>query len=90
MVLDVLVDRGDRIAFARTQVRPRLVEPGDRIGEAMGATRLTAALELTELLHTADGRAVQYSINVFSPGSVDLHVIRGFPSGDQLEDQLQG
>lgn len=82
MVLDVLVDRGDRIAFARTQVRPRLVEPGDRAGEALGATRVTAALELTELLHSAAGRAVQYSVNIFTPGSVDLHVIRGFPSGD--------
>jgi GntR family transcriptional regulator len=80
MVLDVLVEHGDRISFARTQVRPRLIEPGDRAGEAMGVTRVTAALELSELLHTAGGRAVQYSVNVFAPGSVDLHVIRGFPS----------
>ena len=80
MVLDVLVDRGDPIAFARTQVRPRLVEPGTRLGDALGATRVTAALELAELLHTAAGRAVQSSINVFAPGSVALHVIRGFPS----------
>ena len=37
---------------------------------------MTAALELIELLHTASGRAVQYSTNVFAPGSVDLHLIR--------------
>ena len=80
MVLDVLVQRGDPIAFARTTVRPRLVEPRTRLGEALDAARVTAALELTELLHTGAGRPVQYSINVFSPGSVDLHVIRGFPS----------
>ena len=31
------VERGVPIAFARTQVRPRLVEPGSRLGDAMGA-----------------------------------------------------
>ena len=77
MVLDVLVERGVPIAFARTQVRPRLVEPGSRLGEAIGATRVTAALELVELMHLAGGKAVQYSIEVFAPGSIDLHVIRG-------------
>lgn len=82
MVLDLLLEAGEPVAFARTQVRPRLVEPGSRLGEAMGTGRITAALELAELLHTAAGRAVQYSINVFAPGSVDLHVIRGFPGAE--------
>jgi GntR family transcriptional regulator len=77
MVLDVLVERGVPIAFARTRVRPRLVEPGSRLGEAIGATRVTATLELVELMHLAGGKAVQYSIEVFAPGSIDLHVIRG-------------
>ena len=77
MVLDVLLEQGVKIAFARTSVRPRLVEPRGRLGEAMGATRVTAALELTELVHLADHRPVQYSIGVFAPGSIDLHVIRG-------------
>ena len=76
MVLDVLVERGDPIAFARTQVRPRLIEPDSRVGQALGATRITAALELAELLHAPGGQAVQYSINVFAPGSIDLHLIR--------------
>ena len=39
--------------------------------------RITAMLELTELMHLAEGAAVQYSINVFVSGSIDLHVIRG-------------
>ena len=77
MVLDVLVKSGVPIAFARTQVRPRLVEPGTRLGAAIGATRVTAALEMVEVMHLAGGDAVQYSIDVFAPGSVDLHVIRG-------------
>ena len=81
MVLDLLIDRSLPIAFARTQVRPRLVEPGNPIGEALEATRVTAMLELSELMHLADGKAVQHSISVFVPGSIDLHVIRGFGSG---------
>lgn len=84
MVLDVLVERGQTIAFARTQVRPRLVEPGGRLGQALDATRVTAALEQTELIHAAGGRAVQYSLSVFVPGSIDVHVIRSFqPSGSE-------
>ncbi len=81
MVLDVLLEHGVPIAFARTQVRPRLIEPGSRLGEAMGATRVTAALELSEVMHLADGTAVQYSTEVFAPGSIDLHVIRGLAMG---------
>ena len=64
--------------------RPRLVEPGTRVGDALGVTRVTAALELAELLQAPGGRAVQYSINVFAPGTVDLHVIRGMaPASEQ-------
>lgn len=77
MVLDILVDHGVPIAFARTRVRPRLVEPGSRLGEALGATRVAAALELIEVMHLAGGEAIQYSTEVFAPGSIDLHVIRG-------------
>jgi GntR family transcriptional regulator len=83
MVLDVLMDQGVPIAFASTQVRPRLVEPASRLGEAMGATRLAAALELVELMHLAGGQPVHYSIEVFAPGSIDLHVIRGVKLNDE-------
>ena len=80
MVLDVLVGRGVPIAFARTSVRPRLVEPQSRLGSALGVTRVAAALEMIEVMHLAAGEAVQYSVDVFVPGSVDLHVIRGLES----------
>jgi GntR family transcriptional regulator len=80
MVLDVLVARGVPIAFARTHVRPRLVEPQSRLGSALGATRVTAALEMIEVMHLSGGEAVQYTVDVFVPGSVDLHVIRGLES----------
>ena len=87
MVLDVLVDHGVPIAFARTQVRPRLIEPGSRLGEAMGTTRLAAALELVELMHLAGGQPVHYSIEVFAPGSIDLHVIRGLKLARRADEE---
>ena len=61
-------------------MRPRLVEPDSRLGAALGATRVTAALEMIEVMHLAGGEAVQYTVDVFAPGSVDLHVIRGLES----------
>jgi GntR family transcriptional regulator len=77
MVLDVLIEHGVPVLHATTHVRPRLVEPGSRLGVAMDATRVTAAIELVELIRAAGGQAVQYSIDVFAPGSIDLHVVRG-------------
>ncbi len=56
MVLDVLVGRGVPIAFARTSVRPRLVEPQSRLGSALGVTRVAAALEMIEVMHLAAGK----------------------------------
>ena len=83
MVLDVLVEHGASISFARTTVRPRLIEPGSRLGEAIGANRVTAALELVELIHGTGGGTIQHSSSVFTPGSIDLHVIRSFhPSAE--------
>ena len=81
MVLDVLVERGVPIAFARTQ-RAAAAGRARRAGSgaAIGATRVTAALEMVEVMHLAGGEAVQYSVDVFVPGSVDLHVIRGLES----------
>lgn len=76
MVLDVLVEHAVPIAFARTHVRPRLVEPDSRLGQALNATRITATLELSETMHLGEGQAVQYSTQVFPPGSIDLHVMR--------------
>jgi hypothetical protein len=78
MVMDVLIDHGASISFARTTIRPRLVEPGTRLGEAIGVDRVTAAMELVELIHETGGATIQYSSSVFTPGSIDLHVIRSF------------
>jgi GntR family transcriptional regulator len=82
MVLDLLIESGVPVAFAKTQIRPRLVEPDSRLGEAMGGTRIAAALELVEVMCLAEGGGVQYSRDVFAPGSIDLHVIRGLELSD--------
>lgn len=90
MVLDVLVDHEVPIAFARTHVRPRLVEPDSRLGLALDATRVTATLELIEVMHLAEGEAVQYSTEVFAPGSIDLHVMRSLQVSPDEDDRAGG
>ncbi|MEI6792600.1 MAG: GntR family transcriptional regulator [Actinomycetes bacterium] len=77
MMLDIVIGAGVPVAFARTGIRPRLLEPGEEVGAALGVTRTTGALEITETIHINDGDAVQYSIDVFPPGAIDLHVLRG-------------
>lgn len=90
MMLDVLVGHGVPIAFARTHVNPRLVEPDSRLGQALEASRVTATLELVEVMHLADGKAVQYSIQVFRPGSIDLHVMRSLKDSPGEDNQPGG
>ncbi|CAB4346413.1 unannotated protein [freshwater metagenome] len=77
MMLDVVISAGVPVAFARTAIRPRLLEPDEEVGAALGVSRTTGALEITETIHINDGDAVQYSIDVFPPGAIDLHVLRG-------------
>ena len=77
MMLDVVIEAGVPVAFARTGIRPRLLEPDDEIGGPLGVSRTTGALEITETIHVNGGDAVQYSIDVFPPGAIDLHVLRG-------------
>ena len=76
-MLDIVISAGVPVAFARTTIRPRLLEPDQEVGAALGVKRTTGALEMTETIHVNDGDAVQYSIDVFPPGAIDLHVLRG-------------
>ena len=61
MVLDVLLAHELPVAYARTQIKPRLLTGRDRIGAALGVRRTTAALEIG---------------HVFLPQTLDLHVMR--------------
>ena len=76
MVLDVLLARDVPIAFARTTVRSRLVSRRERAGRLLGLRGATAMLELEEVMHLSSGEVVQHSIDLFTPGGLDLHVIR--------------
>jgi len=76
MVLDILIDRGIAVAFARTHVIPCLVTPREQIGKALEIRRTTAALELEEVIYTGNNEPVAYSRDLFSQGALDIRVMR--------------
>ena len=76
MVLDVLMDHGVPVAYTRAHILARVVTKRDRVGRALGVTETTAALEIEHVTCTAEGSPVEYSVDIFLPRSLDLHVIR--------------
>ena len=76
MVLDVLIDSGVAVAFARTHVIPRLLTTREETGKALGIRRPTAALELEEVIYTSNSEPVAYSRDLFSEGALDVRVMR--------------
>jgi GntR family transcriptional regulator len=82
MVLDVLRSAGVPVAYARTGISATLVRPRERVAVALGLTSPTAVLELTESMVTSAGETVQYSINLFAPGQLELHVMRALAPDD--------
>jgi len=76
MVLDVLMDHGVLVAYTRAHILARVVTKRDRVGRALGVTETTAALEIEHVTCTAEGSPVEYSVDIFLPRSLDLHVIR--------------
>jgi GntR family transcriptional regulator len=81
MLLDVLRGTGTPVGFARTEIGSRLITPRDRVGRALQVEVPTAALELTETMRVSEARAVQWSLNLFGPGRLQLHVLRAPPPG---------
>lgn len=77
MVLDVLLAQGVAVAFARAHIKPRLVRGSDAIGKALQLHGSTGALELEYHMCTGKGETVQYSVDIFLSGGLDLYVIRG-------------
>jgi GntR family transcriptional regulator len=76
MVLDVLIELGIPIGFARTRVMPCLVTPREQVGKALRIARTTAVLELEEVLYVGGGEPVAYSRDLFAPDRLDVHVMR--------------
>jgi GntR family transcriptional regulator len=76
MVLDVLIELGVPIGFARTRVMPCLVTPREQVGESLQIQRTTSVLELEEVIYVGGGDPVAYSRDLFAPGALDVHVMR--------------
>jgi GntR family transcriptional regulator len=80
MVLDVLIELGVPVTFARTRVIPSLLGPRERAGRLLGVTRTTAVLELEELIYAGRDERVAYSRDLFAPGGIDVMVMRSLES----------
>jgi DNA-binding GntR family transcriptional regulator len=76
MVLDVLLKAGVPVAYTRAHITARVLTKRDRIGKALGVTDTVAALEIDHVTCTAEGTPMEYSIDIFLPRSLDLHVMR--------------
>jgi GntR family transcriptional regulator len=80
MVLDVLIEIGVPVTFARTRAMPTLLTSRDRAGKLLGIRRTTAALELEELIYAGRGEPVAYSRDLFAPGAIEVMVMRSLES----------
>ena len=80
MVLDVLIDLGVPVTYARTRVIPSLLSPRERAGKLLGVKRTTAVLELEELIYAGRDERVAYSRDLFAPGGLDVTVMRSLES----------
>jgi GntR family transcriptional regulator len=80
MVLDILIELGVPVTFARTRVIPALLGPRERAGKLLGVRRTTAVLELEELIYAGRDERVAYSRDMFAPGGIDVMVMRSLES----------
>jgi len=80
MVLDILIDLGVPVTFARTRVIPALLGPRERAGKLLGVRRMTAVMELEELIYSGRDERVAYSRDMFAPGGIDAMVMRSLES----------
>jgi DNA-binding GntR family transcriptional regulator len=80
MVLDLLLDAGVPVAYARTRVRPALLNPGEREGKLLGVRATVPALELEELIYAGRDERVAYSRDLFAPDGLDVMVMRTLES----------
>jgi GntR family transcriptional regulator len=76
MVLDVIRRQGVPVAYTRAHISARVLTRRDRVGRALAVSDTVAALEIDHVTCTAEGSAVEQSVDVFLPRSLDLHVMR--------------
>ena len=80
MVLDVLIDLGVPVTYARTRVMPAVLTARDRAGKLLGIRGTTAGLELEELIFAGRDDRVAYSRDLFAPGGIEVMVMRSLDS----------
>jgi GntR family transcriptional regulator len=76
MMLDVLIDSGVPVTYARTRVMPALLTARERAGRALGVRQTTAGLEMDELIFAGRDERVAYSRDLFAPGGIEVMVMR--------------
>jgi GntR family transcriptional regulator len=76
MVLDLLIETGVPITYARTQVMPYVLTPRERAGKLLRVPRTTAVPELEELIFAGRDERVAYSRDLFAPGGIQVMVLR--------------
>lgn len=80
MVMDLLIDQGMAISFARTRVLPHLLMPREAEGRRLEVRRPTAVLQLEEVIYVGRGRPVAFSRDLFAPGGIEVTVTRWLES----------
>ncbi len=80
MVLDILIDIGVPVTYARTRVIPTLLTARDRAGKQLQIRGTTAGLELEELIFAGRDDRVAYSRDLFAPGGIEVMVMRSLES----------
>ncbi len=80
MVLDVMIENGLAITFARTSILPHLVSGRDPAGRELGVRGATAVLQLEEVVYAGAEQPVAFSRDLFAPGGIDVTVTRSLES----------
>ena len=80
MVLDVLIDIGIPVTYARTRVMPAMLTARERAGKLLDVRGTTAGLELEELIFAGRDDRVAYSRDLFAPGGIEVMVMRSLES----------
>ena len=85
MVLDILLDLGVAITFARTRVLPMLLTAEDPVGRTLQIRGVAAGLELEELVFAGARQRVAFCRDMFAPGGIEIELGR-----DLGADRLPG
>ena len=85
MLLDLLMAEGIPVGFSEVLIDVTEVAPDGRVGKALGLESPSPALSLTETMYlqaaSTDDRPVQWSRDLFLPGTLNLYLVRELLDG---------